>query len=318
MCFVCLFYTTINVLKKLSAKILIMDPETARKRRERAKQRALLREMRISSNPEAKHLSNENERKCVEMQVETQPSDTLRKTVDIKPESNDEIIENQNISTEKKSPNSQSDEIKANTNKKENVIIKEVIDDKGKEENIEIKDNVNIEENDENKRNEENKNEEDTRNRENAKIEEDAKNVKNDEIKAHDSYTLENEQTSLSSPYCNLKNQDYNTDSNIPELIPADSKSSNIFSFIFTIRSIPFILAPIFSYFSIPFSFLILALMDIILFCLAHPEMAEKFEQNFFSIFKYAYEYVQQFSLRVTILECIIIVLRIFLQNQYL
>lgn len=264
-----------------------MDPETARKRKERQKmnrQRALKLHEVFSSNPEAQNILRN-----VDINKKTEEGDqSLPINQEIANNSsqtpNSEIIEDQNIN---------------------NKVIKDM---KGNQEIKETKENQEIIESDKfeqnkhmiaNDRNEQKKNFENVENKE----------TKNKMSSHQTNYNLEQNIKNVSSLSSHCIQENKKVDSqNVPDLIPTETPKK--FTNLFSIRMVPFLISPIFSYFSIPFGFLILILMDIVLFF-----MFGNFEKKIISKIKVIYEYIQEFSLRVTCMQCIIVVFHIIFQS---
>lgn len=271
-----------------------MDPEIARKRRERqkkSKQRITKLHEVFSSNPDASHyLNNINDNNVISSDAGPILANDQEKTSNTDLSTNSEIIDEQNISNESTKEANLNEEIKE---------AKELTEMESTEQ---IKRNIEASEDKETKKNEEIiENKETDKNKE--VIENEESNITMEIYSNQDS--IKNE-SSLSSDHCMPKNKKSRSDSNTaPDLIPPDSTKS--FSSLFSARSIPFIIAPIFSYFSIPFGFLLLVLMDIILFILFC-----RFDKKIVSNIKIILNYINEFSLRVTCIQCILILSRIF------
>lgn len=282
-----------------------MDPEIARRRKERqkkSKQRiAKLHEV-FSSNPEASHYLNNTETNNILSEASPNLANNQEKAGNADFSINSETIEEQNISNESTKKTNMNEEIKE---------TKELIEI---DPNKQIKRNIEASEGKETKKNEEvienkeaEKNEKVIENKEAEKNEEVIENKESNltiEINSNQD-SIKNE-SSLSSDHYMPKNKKSHSDSHtVPDLIPPDSTKN--FSSLFSMRSIPFLIAPIFSYFSIPFGFLLLILMDIILFILFC-----RFDKKIISNIKNILSYINEFSLRVTCMQCIVILSRIF------
>lgn len=297
-----------------------MDPEVAKKRRERSKQRALKAQMLFSSNPDAKHLFNNidnknddtspkeaeqtlpNNKNEVENLLNSAPN--ISENIEKQSTINDNIEKENYIKAKENNQTNENHQIKENLQTTEKKQTKEI---NNTQRNEQLKENAKLDEDGQIKESEQAKENKKVKDNEQIKEIEQTKEVKENEqmpkVEISDYNHISNEPN-----HCFPQNKKNNLDfQNAPDLLPKETKSPSIISSILSIRSIPFLFAPIFSYLSIPYGFLILVLMDIVLFFITH-----KFE-GIISMIKNVYEYIQEFSLRVTSLQCVILVIHILI-----
>lgn len=126
----------------------------------------------------------------------------------------------------------------------------------------------------------------------------------------------------IDTPHQQLKNnheinhQAQDEKRNISSINPTDeqnNKTSNKPK-ILSLRSISFLIAPLFAVYPIPYGFAILLFIDVMTFVYMNLDTFETFTDNLFSSLKQLYDQIKLFPVRFTCLQFLIILTRIFLE----